>query len=126
MRLVLDNDPQVLSVRSYAPGLIDVAGQLVRAPCILSATQLITDWPVRSAAELDEAALAPILALRPTLVLIGAGAGTAATAVPAAGRLRRSVQARGVALEIMDLGAACRTYNVLAQERREVVAGLFP
>jgi uncharacterized protein len=124
MRLVLDNDPQVLSVRSYAPGLIDVAGQLVRAPCILSATQLITDWPVRSAAELDEAALAPILALRPTLVLIGAG--TEATAVPAASRLRRSVQAHGVALEIMDLGAACRTYNVLAQERREVVAGLFP
>jgi uncharacterized protein len=126
MRLVLDNDPQILSVRSYAPGLIDVAGQAIRAPCILSPGQLITDWPVRAAAELDETALAPILALRPALVLIGAGASTDATAVAAAANLRRSLQARGVALEIMDLGAACRTYNVLAQERREVVAGLFP
>ena len=123
MRLALDNDPQVLSVRGYAPGLIDVAGQLVRAPCILSAGRLITDWPVRSPAELDEAALAPILALRPTLVLIGADT---AAAQLTGGALRRSVQARGVALEIMDLGAACRTFNVLVQERREVVAGLFP
>ncbi len=123
MRLALENDPQVLSVRGYAPGLIDVAGQLVRAPCILSAERLITDWPVRSAAELDEAALAPILALRPTLVLIGTDS---AAAQQAGGGLRRSVQARGVALEIMDLGAACRTFNVLVQERREVVAGLFP
>jgi uncharacterized protein len=40
--------------------------------------------------------------------------------------LRRMLEARGVALEVMNLGAACRTYNVLAQERREVVAGLFP
>ena len=120
MRLVLDNDSQGLRVRSYAPGLIDIAGQQVRAPCILSAARLITDWAVRSAAELDEAALAPLLALRPTLVLIGADD------APAASSLRRAIQARGVALELMDLGAACRTFNLLAQERREVVAGLFP
>jgi uncharacterized protein len=122
MRLVLDHDPQVLSVRSYAPGLIDIAGQLIRTPCILSAARLITDWPVRSAAELDEAALAPLMALRPTLVLIGRDDASAHEH----GALRRAVQARGVALEVMDLGAACRTFNVLAQERREVVAGLFP
>ena len=42
------------------------------------------------------------------------------------GALRRSVEARGVSLEFMSLGAACRTYNVLAHERRAVVAGLFP
>ena len=34
------------------------------------------------------------------------------------------VQAR-VGLETMDLAAACRTYNVLASERRRVVAALL-
>ena len=122
MRLVLDTDPQVLTVRGYAPGEIDVAGQKIRAPCILSRTRLITDWAVPSAAALDLAALEPLLALRPNVVLIGADTAEAGTSTV----LRRALEQRGIAFEVMNLGAACRTYNVLAQERREVVAGLFP
>jgi uncharacterized protein len=125
MRLVLDTDPQILTVRRYGAGEIEIAGQVLRAPCILSPAQLITDWAVSAVAELDEDALAPLLALRPTVVLIGSDAPEAG-GPQAATALRRSVEARGVALELMSLGAACRTYNVLAQERREVVAGLFP
>ncbi len=122
MRLVLDSDPQILTVRSYARGEIDIGGQKIRAPCIVSGTRLITDWAVPSAAALDLAALEPLLALRPSVVLIGAdGADVAGSAA-----LRRTVEGRGVAFEVMNLGAACRTYNVLAQERREVAAGLFP
>jgi uncharacterized protein len=122
VRLVLDSDPQILTVRSYARGEINIAGQTIRAPCIVSSARLITDWAVQSAASLDLAALEPILALRPNVVLIGID-----TVAPAFnGALRRALEARGIALEIMSLGAACRTYNVLAQERREVVAGLFP
>jgi uncharacterized protein len=121
MRLVLDSDPQILTVRAYAPGEIDVGGRKIRAPCIVSSARLITDWPVQSAPALDLAALEPLLALHPNVVLIGTD-----EVVTSAGALRRKLEARGVALEVMNLGAACRTYNVLAQERREVVAGLFP
>jgi len=32
---------------------------------------------------------------------------------------------RGLGLEIMDTAAACRTYNVLIHEQREVVAALL-
>lgn len=122
MRLVLDTDPQILSVRRYSPGEIEVAGQVLRAPCILSPARLITDWAVPAAGALELESLQPLLALRPNIILLG---------TDAAGRhpgsaVRRSIEARGVAIEIMDLGAACRTYNVLAQERREVVAGLLP
>jgi len=107
-------------VRAYTPGEIDVAGQKLRSPFILSASSLITDWAVRGAAELDLAALEPLLALRPDVIVIGAdGAGIT-------GPWRREVEARNVSIEVMNLGAACRTYNVLANERRAVVAGLFP
>jgi uncharacterized protein len=125
MRLVLDTDPQILTVRRYGAGEIEVAGRVLRAPCILSPAQLIAAWEVGSAANLDEASLAPLLALRPAVLLIGSDALVAA-GKHAGGTLRRSVESRGVALEMMGLGAACRTYNVLAQERRAVVAGLFP
>jgi uncharacterized protein len=125
MRLVLDTDPQILTVRRYGAGEIEIAGQVLRSPCILSPGQLIADWAVSAVGDLDEDALAPLLALRPAVVLIGSDA-PGAGGPQAATALRRSVEARGVALELMSLGAACRTYNVLAQERREVVAGLFP
>ena len=32
---------------------------------------------------------------------------------------------RGIGIEVMDTGAACRTYNVLVSEDRRVVAALF-
>jgi len=122
VRLVLDADPQILTVRAYTPGEIDVAGQKLRSPFILSASSLITDWAVRSAAELDLAALEPLLALRPDVIVIGADG----ERIPVTGPWRREVEARNVSIEVMNLGAACRTYNVLANERRAVVAGLFP
>jgi len=122
MRISLDLDPEILTVRRYAPGTIEVAGRELRAPCILCPTQLISEWPVSAHRELTLSDLAPLLALRPSIVLLGASPGG-----PRCERaLRRELESRGVAFEAMDLGAACRTYNVLAQERREVVAGLIP
>ena len=40
--------------------------------------------------------------------------------------LRTRCEAAGIALEPMDTGAACRTYNVLAAEDRRVAAALMP
>jgi uncharacterized protein len=39
--------------------------------------------------------------------------------------LRAAVRARGLALEWMDTGAACRTFNVLLAEGRPVAAALL-
>ena len=122
MRISLDLDPEILTVRRYVPGTIEVGGRELQAPCILSPTQLISEWPVSAERALTLADLAPLLALRPGIVLLGASLG----APRYEHALRRELESRGVALEAMDLGAACRTYNVLAQERREVVAGLIP
>ena len=39
--------------------------------------------------------------------------------------LRAGLKARGIALEWMDTGAACRTFNVLLAEERRVAAALI-
>jgi uncharacterized protein len=39
--------------------------------------------------------------------------------------VRAEFARRRVGLEVMQLGAACRTFNVLLQEERQVVAALF-
>jgi uncharacterized protein len=56
------------------------------------------------------------------IVLLGAGADSV---LPPA-NLSKLFRARRIALECMNLGAACRTYNILANEGRPVAAGLFP
>jgi len=122
MRLVLDNDPGVYTVRRYDSGEIQVGEQLLRAPCLLSAQRIVADWSARSVAGLGDADLAAVLALEPLVFLLGTDA--AGERPPLA--LRRQLEARGIAVETMGLGAACRTYNVLVQENRLVVAGLFP
>jgi uncharacterized protein len=40
-------------------------------------------------------------------------------------QLLAAVMARGIGCEVMDTGAACRTYNVLVSEARRAVAALF-
>jgi uncharacterized protein len=90
---------------------------------------LIVPWtgPVRPWAPADFAALTQghfdeLLQLQPELVIFGSGARLRFPA-PA---LLRGLIAQRVGVEAMDTAAACRTYNVLASERRIVVAALLP
>jgi uncharacterized protein len=122
MRLLLDNDSSINTVRAYQRDEVVIGTRRLRAPCIVSATRLIADWPVDSIATLTLEQLEPLLTLSPRIVLLGAVESSPRAPAP----LRLALERRGIALETMELGAACRTYNVLAQEGREVVAGLLP
>jgi uncharacterized protein len=122
MKLVLETDSRIHTVRSYRVGEIIIGEQRLTAPFIVSPAQLIADWQVESLRSLNLAQLQPLLALQPRIVLLGSpGSNEFAPA-----SLRRTLEARGIALECMELGAACRTYNVLAQEGRLVAAGFIP
>ena len=41
-------------------------------------------------------------------------------------KIRQELSAQGLVVDVMDTGAACRTYNVLMAEGRRVVAALLP
>ena len=57
----------------------------------------------------------------PEILLIGCGPASALLA-PA---IRRMLEEAGLGVEIMDTGAACRTFNVLLSEDRAVAAALI-
>lgn len=78
-------------------------------------------WPPTSLAELAAEHFAAVAALAPDVVIFGSG--PRLQFVPAA--LLRPLIERGIGVETMDTAAACRTYNVLAGERRKVVAALL-
>jgi len=121
MKLTLDSSSRVNLVRAYSPSELRIGEHIVRARCIVTASCLITEWEPATYAELDVGHLEAILALKPEVVLLGTGP---AQRFPPA-TIRRVFAERGVGLEVMDLGAACRTFNILVQEERQVVAALF-
>ncbi len=121
MRFTLDRHPTANLVTSVSPGRIRVGETSITSNVILSAQRIIPDWPVRSSEELDLASLAPALELGPSILVVGTGA----RLVFPRGGLVAELAARGIGLEVMDTAAACRTYNILVNEERPVVAALM-
>jgi uncharacterized protein len=108
-------------IRSYAPDEIRLGTRVLRTSCIVSAQTVIECWAPKSIAELRAADLEPLFALGTAIVLLGAAG---APQFPDAS-IRRAFSARRVGLEVMELGAACRTFNVLLQEGRSAAAALI-
>ncbi len=108
-------------IRGYSGNEIRIGESTVHGSCIVTADTLITQWEPQSFAELRPRHLEALLALAPELVLLGTGP---TQQFPSA-EIRALLGSRGVGLEAMHLGAACRTFNVLVQEERRVAAGLF-
>lgn len=108
-------------VSRYGGGELTINGAQITGPCIVAPGFLLASW-IGGLHELTMESVEPVWALQPRILLLG-------SSVDPAGQsrtLRAPLAARQVALEPMELGAACRTYNVLAQEDRSVAALLFP
>ena len=64
-----------------------------------------------------------VLNAKPAIEILLLGCGKTTLFVPL--RLREAMKDRGVVLEPMDTGAACRTFNVLLGEDRRIAAALM-
>lgn len=122
MDLTLDRPGDHNYVRSVSAEGIRIGERTYQGPLIVSASQLLTDWPVGHPAELTEELLEPVFSLSPEIVLVGTGS----VQVFPAPELMMCFYRRSVGVEIMTTAAACRTFNVLVSERRNVVAALLP
>jgi uncharacterized protein len=121
MKFTLDQPAILHVIRGYAPGVLRIGDREFTRSVIVSAQTLIDDWRPQRAADLTAADLEPAVALQPEILLLGSGP---RQVFPAPDLLAQLYAAR-IGFEIMDTGAACRTYNVLVAEGREVAAALI-
>jgi uncharacterized protein len=121
MKFTLEPAGQTYLVRSYSAHELHIGAERVSQACIVTPERLIREFGAHSYRELSSAHLEPLFALAPELVIVGSGP---EQQLPTR-ELRVQFAQRGIGLEVMQLGAACRTYNVLAQEGRRVAAVLF-
>jgi uncharacterized protein len=119
MKLTLASRSQNF-IRAYEAGEIHLANRTLCTNCLIAPEQVIEQWTNNTVDTLTAADLQSIFALKPEVVILGTGM---RQQFPAAA-IRAAFLAREIGFEVMDLGAACRTFNVLLSEDRRVGAAL--
>lgn len=111
----------VQSITGYGPGWVGINTEKVVRSVVIGSRGERLDWNCNRFEDLTAEHFAQLAALAPELVIFGSGQ-----------RIRfpqpvwlKPLMAGRIGLETMDTQAACRTYNVLAQEGRHVVAALL-
>jgi uncharacterized protein len=121
MEISLDTNQSAYQLRAYEPGKIQVNQTWFEHSIIITPQKLITDWPPQTLSDLQTQHLELIIELNPTLVILGSGSKLTFPS-PA---LLAPLYNKQIGIEVMDTGAACRTYSVLTSEGRNVVAALL-
>lgn len=121
MKLDLDSRAPGYLIRAYERGRITVNEEVLTRSFVLTPERLLRDWPPQSAAELAAEHFELVAALEPEVVLLGSGARLRWPAAAVIAPLTR----RSIAVEVMDTGAACRSYSILQSEQRRVAAALL-
>ncbi len=121
MKLHSPSTAGLLSITAYDAAHIAVNGQRLTRSFLLTPQRLIEDWSPASFAALTEADMQTIADLGCPIVLLGTGS---RQHFPAPALMRPLIERR-IGVEVMDSFAACRTYNILMAEGRDVAAALI-
>ena len=113
------SDAQAIS--GYGPGWVGVNGEKITHSVIIGSRGERIEWPAARFEDLGADHFAQLARLETEVVLFGSGS-----------RLRfpkpawlQALMVRRIGIETMDTAAACRTYNILAQEGRNVAVALL-
>lgn len=109
-------------ITGYGPGMFRIAG-VVHSHSVLVLPDRTIPWAVTDFAMIDIAGLEPVWSHNSAVNVLLLGCGPNMQ-LPAP-ELRRGLRERGIVLEPMDTGAACRTFNVLLTEGRAAAAALI-
>jgi len=122
MDLTLERPGDHLSIQSVTASGMQIADCWYAGPLIVSASALLTDWNAQRFDDLTEQQLEPVFDLNPEVVLVGTGP----KQMFPPPELLMCFYRRSIGVEFMSTRAACRTFNVLVSDHRNVVAALLP
>lgn len=121
MKLHLNSASGAYLISSYDADHVVINGRRHSASLILLPDAIHPDWPVADFEALREDDFAALAEHQPEILLV-AVPGRQPLPRP---RLYARLLAAGIGVEVMELGAACRTYNVLVSEARRVLLALI-
>jgi uncharacterized protein len=107
-------------INAYGADYVMVNGARHASSVIVTADQVLP-WQAASFDSLSENDFSSLESLRVEIVLLGTGP---KQRFPHP-RLTAALARAGIGVEVMDMQAACRTYNILVAEERKVAAALL-
>jgi uncharacterized protein len=113
--------PARQSIERYGASGFRISGAIYEGPVLVFPERTVA-WTLSGTAITPES-LAPVIAHGEIEILL---LGQGSRMRPLSPALRDALKAAGIAVEPMDTGAACRTYNILVAEDRRVAAALLP
>lgn len=119
----LHSDPQssLNTITGYGIGYIEVNSKVYPHALIVQPEGVISPWPVSAFADLSSDNLASLCVFKPELIIIGTGKKQQFLKPEL---IKPLIQAK-IGFEMMDSQAACRTYNILMNEGRQVLAAII-
>jgi len=121
MQFTRDSATEANAILACTNEEVHLRDRVVRGSVIVTRDAVIDGWRPATPDALTLQDFAGLLALAPEVVLLGTGTRQRMPS-PA---LYADFAARGIGLEVMDNRAACRTYNVLLGEFRDVAIVLM-
>lgn len=121
MKLNLNTTAGQNTIFGYDKNYIDVNGVRYSQPLLLMPDWIDSPWLVNDVAALKFDDFQALTERKPAIVVFGSGGKFQFPDVS----IMAAFSAAQIGFEVMDTGAACRTYNVLMSEGRNVAAALF-
>jgi len=118
------SDAQV--IQSYAGGGFKISSTQYDGPHYVS-IETVAPWTAAKGKTVKDLTLEdfqPLIEARADIDVVLLGTGEKIGLLSSA--MRNALKQAGLTVEVMDTGAACRTYNVLIADGRRVVAALLP
>lgn len=109
------------TITAYGPDHVTVNGEVLRTSLIVTPDAAPQPWRPASIDELLATDMEVVATLDCPVVILGTGA---RQQFPKPAVLRPLIE-RGIGVEVMDNGAACRTFNILVAEGRAVAAAIL-
>ena len=117
---IIPEDRQVID--SYGPGRFRIATKVYESSVLVFPERTIA-WPVSAMKDISSQSLELVMQAEPSVDVLLVGCGLRMQLLES--ELRGELRAAGIGVDTMDTGAACRTYNALLAEGRQVAAALI-
>ena len=121
MKLHLESAGAQNTFTGYGEGYVMVNARRIERSVVVLPDRILADWPPASFEALAPEHFEALEGLGCEIVLLGTGPKLRFPRPEIFAPLFRA----GIGVEVMDLQAACRTYNILKAEERKVAAALL-
>ncbi len=121
MKFAQDSQEDGYVITAYDDNSVSINGKSFTQSLVVASTRLHENWNIADIKLLSSSHIEEILSFQPELVIIGTGNRLFFPEI----EIYSGIIKHGIGVDFMDTGAACRTYNILVSEGRDVVAGLI-